>query len=158
MIYNAQDWGRLRNAVLSVSLVAWIVILLEPYSSSCCAVNGSVSSWKMLWAANSVVWLVIDWVLMLVAMMAPMLVAPLYHIRICTFARRRIRSMTLFVAGYGTIWMIAGIAIGIVGLAATWFMPQSYLPAMIVGLIALIWQASPFKQRCLNRCHSHRPL
>ena len=23
---------------------------------------------------------------------------------------------------------------------------------------ALIWQASPFKQRCLNRCHSHRPL
>jgi predicted metal-binding membrane protein len=91
-------------------------------------------------------------------MMAPMLVAPLYHIRICAFARRRMRSITLFVTGYGTIWMIAGIAIGIVGLAATWFMPQSYLPAMIVGLIALIWQASPFKQRCLNRCHSHRPL
>jgi len=37
-------------------------------------------------------------------------------------------------------------------------MPQSYLPATIVGLIALLWQASPFKQRCLNRCHSHRPL
>src|SRR5262249_8142641 len=27
-----------------------------------------------------------------------------------------------------------------------------------VGLIAFVWQASPIKQRCLNRCHSHRPL
>lgn len=158
MIYNAQEWARLRNAVLAVSLIAWIVILLEPRVSSCCSASGSVVSWKMLWAANPPASLAIDWALMLVAMMAPMLVAPLYHIRISSFARRRMRSMALFVAGYGAIWMAAGVVIVAVELAATWLMPQSYLPAATVGFVALIWQASPFKQRCLNRCHNHRPL
>jgi predicted metal-binding membrane protein len=158
MIYNAEEWARLRNAVLAVSLIAWIVILLEPRVSSCCSANGAVVSWKMLLAANPPGSLAMDWVLMLIAMMAPMLVAPLYHIRISSFARRRLRSMALFVAGYGAVWMTAGVVIVGVGLAATWLFPRSYFPAMTVGLIALIWQVSPFKQRCLNRCHSHRPL
>ncbi len=158
MIYNAEEWARLRNAVLAVSLVAWIVLLLEPRVASCCSVNGAVASWKIVLAANPPGSLAIDWALMLVAMMAPMLVAPLYHIQISSFARRRLRSMALFVVGYGAVWMAAGVVIVAVQLAATWFMPQSYVPATIVGLVALVWQASPFKQRCLNRCHSHRPL
>jgi predicted metal-binding membrane protein len=158
MIYNAEEWARLRNAVLAVSLIAWVVILLEPRVSSCCSANGAVASWKMLVAANPPRSLAIDWALMLVAMMAPMLVAPLYHIRISSFARRRLRSMALFIAGYGAVWMAAGVVIVAVELVATWRLPQSYLPAIIVGLIALVWQATPFKQRCLNRCHSHRPL
>lgn len=158
MIYNAEEWARLRNAVLAVSLIAWIVILLEPRVSSCCSAYGAGGSWQMLLAANPPGSLAIDWALMLVAMMAPMLIAPLYHIRISSFDRRRLRSMTLFVVGYGAVWMAAGVVIVAVQLAATWVLPQSYLPAIIVGLIALVWQASPFKQRCLNRCHSHRPL
>src|SRR4051812_30562821 len=158
MIYNAQDWARLRNAVLAVSLIAWIAIVLEPRAASCCAANGAGGSLKMLMVANPPGALAMDWALMLVAMMAPMLVAPLYHIRISSFARRRLRSMALFVVGYGAIWMAAGVVIVAVELAATWLLPQSYLPAMIAGLIALVWQASPFKQRCLNRCHNHRPL
>jgi predicted metal-binding membrane protein len=158
MIYNAQEWARLRNAVLAVSLIAWIVILLEPRASSCCSANGAGASWKMLLAATPPGALAMDWTLMLVAMMAPMLVAPLYHIRLSSFARRRRRSMALFIAGYGAVWMAAGVAIVAVELVATWRLPQSYLPAAIVGLIAVVWQASPFKQRCLNRCHNHRPL
>jgi predicted metal-binding membrane protein len=158
MIYNAQEWARLRNAVLAVSLIAWTVILLEPRASSCCSANGAGMSWRMWMAANPPGALAMDWTLMLVAMMAPMLVAPLYHIRLSSFARRRLCSMALFVAGYGALWMAAGVVIVAVQLAATWFMPQSYLPATIVGFIAVVWQASPFKQRCLNRCHNHRPL
>jgi predicted metal-binding membrane protein len=115
-------------------------------------------SWKMLLAANPPASLAGNWALMLVAMMAPMLVAPIYHIRISSFARRRTRSTILFAAGYGMIWMAAGVVIVGVELMVTWLIPQSYLPATIVGLIAVVWQASPFKQRCLNRCHSHRPL
>src|SRR3546814_20852665 len=37
-------------------------------------------------------------------------------------------------------------------------MPMSYIPALVVGIIALVWQFSPVKQRCLNRGHDHRPL
>ena len=158
MIYNAEDWARLRNAVFAVSLIAWVVILLEPRASACCAVNAAGVSWTVLLAAHPPASLAGNWVLMLIAMMAPMLVAPIYHIRISSFARRRARSTMLFVAGYGAVWMVAGIVIVVVELIAAWRMPGSYLPATIVGLTAVVWQASPFKQRCLNRCHSHRPL
>jgi predicted metal-binding membrane protein len=158
MIYNAQDWARVRNGVLAVSLIAWIVLLLQPRVSSCCSVNAAGLSWEILLAANPPRSLAGNWALMLIAMMAPMLVAPIYHIRISSFARRRVRSTMLFAAGYGIVWMAVGVGLVMGELAATWLMPQSYLPAMIIGLIAVVWQASPFKQRCLNRCHSHRPL
>ena len=36
--------------------------------------------------------------------------------------------------------------------------PQSYLPAVVVGIVAFVWQCSPVKQRCLNRSHNHREL
>jgi len=158
MIYNAQDWARLRNAVLAVSLIAGVVILLEPRVSACCSATGAVTSWQMLLAANSPASLAGKWALMLVAMMAPMLVAPIYHIRISSFDRRRARATILFATGYGIVWMAAGVFIVAVQLIVTWLVPRSYVPATIVGVIALVWQASPFKQRCLNRCHSHRPL
>src|SRR3954468_7589188 len=131
MIYNAQEWARLRNAVLAGSLIAWIVILLEPRVASCCSANGAGGSWKMLMVANPPGALAMDWALMLVAMMAPMLVAPLYHIRISSFARRGLASMALFVVGEGEICMAAGVGIARDELAGTWLLPQSYLPAMI---------------------------
>lgn len=158
MIYNARESARLRNAVFAISLFAWVVILLEPRVSSCCSAGDVVMSWKMLLAANPPPSLAGNWALMLVAMMAPMLVAPIYHIRISSFVRRRTRSTILFAAGYGIIWMAAGAVFVGVELMVTGLIPQSCLPATIVGLIAVVWQASPFKQRCLNRCHSHRPL
>jgi predicted metal-binding membrane protein len=36
--------------------------------------------------------------------------------------------------------------------------PQSYLPAVGMGIMAFVWQCSPIKQRCLNRAHNHREL
>jgi predicted metal-binding membrane protein len=158
MIYNSEEWARLRNVVLAISLIAWVVILLEPRVSPCCSTNGAGLSWQMLLAANPLAPLAGSWALMLVAMMAPMLVAPIYHIRISSFARRRARSTMLFAGGYGMIWMAAGVVIVAMELIVTSLLPRSYLPATIAGVIAVVWQASPFKQRCLNRCHSHRPL
>ncbi|MFN2623815.1 MAG: DUF2182 domain-containing protein [Chthoniobacterales bacterium] len=158
MIYDAQDWTRLQNRVLAVSILAWVIILLQPRVSSCCSINDVGVSWKMLLAANPLHSLAGNWALMLVAMMAPMLVAPIYHIRISSFARRRLRSTVLFAAAYGAVWMAAGVVLVAGELAATWLAPRSYLPAAIVGLIAVVWQGSPFKQRCLNRCHSHPSL
>src|SRR6266513_2111029 len=103
MIYNAQDWARLRNCVLAVSLIAWAIILFQPRVSSCCSVNSVGVSWETLLAANPPGSLAGNWALMLVAMMAPMLIAPIYHIRISSFARRRLRSTILFAAAYGVV-------------------------------------------------------
>jgi predicted metal-binding membrane protein len=158
MIYNAKEYARLRNAVLTISLSAWIIILIGPHALSCCAAKGSARSLETMFAASPAASLIMAWTLMLIAMMSPTLVPPIYHVRISSFARRQGRSIALFVAGYGAVWLAAGGVLVAAELAATWLAPQSYLPAAVAGLIALVWQASPWKQRCLNRCHSHRPL
>ena len=36
--------------------------------------------------------------------------------------------------------------------------PESSVPVALMTTIALIWQFSPIKQRCLNRCHAHAEL
>ena len=41
--------------------------------------------------------------------MAPLLIAPVRHVRDRSFALRRARSIGLFVAGYAAIWMAAGV-------------------------------------------------
>ncbi|RAK64586.1 DUF2182 domain-containing protein [Hymenobacter edaphi] len=178
MIYNPREYARLRNSVLVVSLLAWLVLLrpaaapvaygaaAPPVMSYCSAspaalaltapAASSPASWTtQLTVAQS---LFGGWALMLVAMMAPLLIQPIYHIRATSFARRRARSTTLFVAGYGGGWLVGGAFLLALELAAGLWAPESYLPAGLVALVALIWQASPAKQRYLNRCHRHRPL
>jgi predicted metal-binding membrane protein len=154
MIYNRREYARLQNCVFSISLIAWIVILLEPNASSCCAPK----EFKMLLALSPAGLQARNWGLMLVAMMAPTLVPALYHIRISSFVRRRVRSIAFFSAGYGAVWIAAGSVMLAIELGATWWAPQSYLPAGAVAAVALVWQASPIKQRCLNRTHSHRAI
>jgi len=158
MIYNSQEYARLRNAVLSVSVIAWIAILLEPGAATCCQASDSATSLKWLLYSTPATSLARGWAVMLIAMMAPRLVTPIYHIWISSFARRRARSIALFLAGYGTVWMAAGVVMVAAELTAKCLAFGSYLPASGVAIVALVWQASPFKQRCLNRCHSHRPL
>ena len=150
MIYNADEYARLRNAVLCISLIAWLIMLTEPRSSSCCALT--------LVTLIPPSYLAKDCALMLIAMMGPTLVAPIYYICSNSFARRRLRSIPLFAVGYGAVWMAAGSILLAVKLAGESRLPQSYLPAIVVALLAVVWQVSPFKQRCLNRCHAHRSL
>ena len=50
----------------------------------------------------------VNWLLMLAAMMAPVLIQPIQFVRGSSLARRRARSTLLFVAGYTAVWMFAG--------------------------------------------------
>jgi predicted metal-binding membrane protein len=93
-----------------------------------------------------------DWALMIVAMMSPLVAAPLRHMRDRSFARRRTRAAFLFLVGYAAVWMSAGLALLAIALAARAVAPApSCLALATVGAIA--WQVSPAKQWCLNRCH-----
>ncbi|MFZ4664547.1 MAG: DUF2182 domain-containing protein [Caldilineaceae bacterium] len=102
--------------------------------------------------------LLAGWALMLVAMMSPTLIAPIWHIIQHSFKRRRARSVTLFLFGYAVIWMAVGAVLITIVLMLHPLMAQSYLPVVVVGIIAFVWQCSPIKQRCVNRCHNHRAL
>ena len=48
---------------------------------------------------------------MVVAMMSPLLVAPLRHVCQRSFAKRRVRASLLFIAGYLVVWLAAGAAL-----------------------------------------------
>lgn len=93
------------------------------------------------------------WAVMLIAMMAPLLVAPVRHIRSSSLARRRGRSVAVFLAGYGAVWAAAGAVPAAVALS-----PVRPATAVVIAAGVLVWQVSPAKQLCLNRMHAHPPL
>lgn len=166
MIYNAREFAQVRNPVLFVAVVTWVLLLLGQDSmlmvAHCPAANCQAmppsASLQMLLAMNPPASLAVGWALMLVAMMSPVLVPPLYYIRLRSFTHRRVRSIAFFLAGYAAIWMAAGVVLLAIEVAVKLLVPQSYLAAAAVVLIASVWQFSPIKQRCLNRCYAHPAL
>ncbi|MGA7219352.1 MAG: DUF2182 domain-containing protein [Candidatus Sulfotelmatobacter sp.] len=165
MIYDARELARVRNPVLFLSAITWLLLLIEPGRISMfahCPAAKSGTSWpassQMLLAMLFPAQLAAGWVLMLVAMMSPVLIQPIRHIRLRSFTHRRARSIMFFAAGYAAIWMLLGGGLLSVSLAGKLSAPRSYLLAGGIALIAVVWQFSPIKQRCLNRCHAHREL
>jgi predicted metal-binding membrane protein len=166
MTYDARELARVRNPVLLVSAVTWILLLVEPGSmgrfAHCPATTSGAmplsASFQILLAISEAASLMVSWALMLVAMMSPVVISPVCHIRLRSFTHRRARSTVLFVTSYAAIWTALGGVLLAIELAAMLFAPQSYLPAAGVVLIALVWQFSPIKQRCLNRCYAHTEL
>jgi predicted metal-binding membrane protein len=162
---DAGEVARVRNTVLLISAVTWILLLAEPGGMAilahCPAATGATplrASFQMLLSMNPPASLAAGWGLMLVAMMSPVLISPIRHIRLRSFTHRRTRSIVIFLAAYSGTWLALGAALLAVELAVKSSAPQSYLPAAGVLLIAIVWQTSPIKQRCLNRCHAHTEL
>jgi predicted metal-binding membrane protein len=112
----------------------------------------------MLLAHNPPVSLASGWALMVAAMMVPLMITPLRHVRDRSFARQRARAIVLFTASYAAIWMTAGIMLLALGLTVLLLNPESSGSVALVTIIVIVWQFSPIKQRCLNRCHAHPEL
>ena len=98
--------------------------------------------------------LMLDWCAMLLAMMPPLLREPLAHLRRRSLARRRARAITAFAAGYGAVWLVAGIVLlaAATAIAAAANAMGTPVP-LAAGAIAITWQMTPARQLCLNRCH-----
>ncbi|HEX6864685.1 MAG TPA: DUF2182 domain-containing protein [Thermoanaerobaculia bacterium] len=166
MTQDPRELARVRNPVLLLTAAAWIWLLADPGGSMVHAhcpalLSGSLPRAEllpMLLAMNPPASLAAGWALMLAAMMAPALILPIHHVRLQSFKRRRARATALFVGGYAAVWMAVGGVLLAAALAAGSLAPDSYLPAAGVILLAIVWQFSPVKQRCLNRCHAHREL
>jgi predicted metal-binding membrane protein len=110
-------------------------------------------SLNLAFVFNSAAPLASGWLLMLAAMTPPLVVGPLRHIWERSFARRRARAMFLFVIGYGAVWMIAGMGLQVMALAAQLAASDTLVCLALSASAAMLWQVSPAKQRCLNRCH-----
>lgn len=146
------------------SLAAWAALALywnEVTLPAFCSGAASLplsASFELALAFNSPAQLLSGWALMIAAMMPPLIVAPLRHVRERSFARRRGRAMLLFVAGYGAVWMLAGLVLQLVALAVRSALGTPLACVAFAIAVALLWQVSPAKQWCLNRCHSRSTL
>jgi predicted metal-binding membrane protein len=163
MILSSRERAWINIPVLLVSLLAWMMLLVNPRSMTLahCPITdsgASSASFRMLLAMNPLSSLIAGWAVMLVAMMSPTLIAPIGHIVKRSFKHRRLWSVALFTLGYTAIWMAAGGVLLSVRLALSLLVPLSFVPAIVVGIVAFVWQCSPMKQRCLNRNHNHREL
>lgn len=151
-------------SLISISLLVWVVLLFNPggiMTMEHCHVSASgpsASSLEMLLAMNPVTDQLLGWGLMVVAMMLPKLILPVQQLFATNLRRMRLISCFLFVLGYLVTWMVTGLFMVAVIVAFSLWFPQSYLPAIGVLMLALIWQFSPWKQNMLNRGHEHRPL
>ena len=163
MTLASRQRAQVRTPVLFLSAAAWILLMAAPGSlglSGHCTVTGlgamlSLKSLRHLMALNPPGSVAVGWTLMLIAMMAPVVIPPVRHIRDRSFARRRVRAIILFVGGYAAIWMAAGVLLLAIVLVVRLAAPESLLPVALVAIVALVWQFSPVKQQCLNRCHAH---
>jgi predicted metal-binding membrane protein len=132
-MHTACDLAPVRNTLLLVAASAWVVLLLEPHAHAMPLTN---------------------WGLMLAAMMAPALVVPVGDVYLRSFTSRRVWLSALFVFGYAAVWMAAGIVLLAVVQRVTSLAIEPRLVAPGALALALAWQCSPWKQRCLNRCHA----
>ena len=146
---------------VSICLAAWLlmaldgrVLALPVLCSSALWAIPLPASFELALVFNSATDLALGWGLMLVAMMTPLVMAPLRHVYDRSLARRRARSMLLFAAGYIVVWMTAGAALAALALTLRWAMPDRRACLALGGLVAVAWQVSPAKQWCLNRCHA----
>jgi predicted metal-binding membrane protein len=146
--------------MLVICAIAWVLLLINPggalvsmHGASAHAAHATHDAHRTYLTSQAT-----GWMLMLVAMMTPALIPPVRHIHLRSFAHRRPRAIALFAIAYAAIWIAAGALLIALARAFTLIPPQSYLPAAAVILVAFVWQCSPVKQRCLNRCHSHTEL
>lgn len=150
--------------LIAISACAWVVLLFNPggiMTMEHCHVSASgpsAASLRMLLVMNPPGAQLTGWALMVVAMMLPKLTGPIQDIRSQSLRRQRVPSALLFAIGYLAVWLAAGIVLLPVIIALNLWWPLSYGPALAVGGIAIVWQCTPAKQRCLNRGHLHRVL
>lgn len=162
---SVREGSYITAAILIISAIFWMILLLDPGGilgiKHCHMTTGGASnvSLKMMLQMNPFSDMMTGWILMVLAMMLPKLISPVQYIYARSLKKRRFWLSLLFVLSYSMVWTIMGMIMNAVILGFNLLLPGgSYLPALIVGVIALIWQFSPVKQLCLNRGHDHRSI
>ncbi|HEY4165441.1 MAG TPA: DUF2182 domain-containing protein [Reyranella sp.] len=154
---------RVALTLAGLSLAAWVALLSGAADAVdallCASADMRIPSPLSLLAFASPASLVAGWALMALAMMAPLIARPLLHVREQSLARRRRRAMLLFAAGYGSVWLAAGLVLQ----PLAWLLPSlapgtPWVGVALAALVAVVWQMSPAKQACLNGCHRQPAL
>jgi predicted metal-binding membrane protein len=151
------------RTLLAVSLAGWVLLQLLGHgtqSSAALCLSYSTSASAAHTAAatvlveDNIMFALALWIVMVVAMMSPLLTQPIAQLRLRSLMHRRRRAVALFIAGYLAIWTIAGFALVTASEAIALLAASLGWSALAMAMaIAAIWQATPWRQSTLNRCH-----
>lgn len=124
-----------------LGLAAWIALLSVPRHS----MSHQSTAIKLMF-----------WLLMVVAMMFPLVGAPVRQAAFHSLWSRRHRAIGVFLTGYVAPWL----AFGALVILVQGEIRSDRRATVIIGaiLIAAAWQASPWKRRALDQCHRIMPL
>jgi len=139
----------------ALAAAAWVPLLLGwPLSSS----SGSHAHHD---TGPSVVAALAFWLVMVVAMMGPGLLAEVRHLAFTSIGRRRNRAIAGFLGGYLALWLvlgvvvIAGVASGLMGRLAA---DRAALGFAVAWSAVAAWQLSPTKRIALRACLRSTPV
>ena len=89
------------------------------------------------------------WLAMILAMTPPLLIREIAYLWRSSLRRARYLAVTSFVIGYAAVWMISGAALStLLGLIT---INTGHI--VLAAVLAILWHASPARQRPLNACH-----
>lgn len=134
--WRQAEWRHPEWWALAVSVVAWGVLVAE-------GVHRPFAAWS----------------LMVIAMMVPLVVGPIRTTAARSLWHRRHRAIAIFLAGYLTLWLAAGVAASLLA-SLLGVHGGSEHPLLVASGFALAagWQLAPAKRRALNACHRTMPL
>lgn len=113
---------------------------------------------RLFFALNQPLLIASAWLAMVVAMMAPLAVAPLRYVVGASLATRRQRSAAAFAAGYFGCWLLAGPLLIAVAVAIRAAAPGNVAGFVLAAALALGWSAGPWSQAARNRAHQVRRI
>lgn len=162
----ARERRRVRFPLFLAAATAWVLLAVAPPPMSAGEHHASEPHDHLSMSATvpepsdptllgTVVHLLPGAALMVVAMMWPLLGPAVGHVHARSLARRRQQTVASFLIAYTLGWTLAATVLAASAAAATavGLDPGVVLAAVLV--VALVWEVSPSKQRCLNRTHRH---
>jgi predicted metal-binding membrane protein len=151
------DSIRWRLGLLVPSALAWMLLSgsAMPGLPDFCGPGGhsasaTVAAMAIALQLNPIGHLLLSWLLMLCAMMLPLLGKPIAEVNAQSGSRLRgALAVMAFLSAYTVIWM----AVLSLLTAATACLRLTTMAAPLIALgIAIVWQATPTKARCLSLC------
>ncbi len=92
-----------------------------------------------------------DWILMVVAMMAPLVAANLSYVGRVVHTSQKVAASIAFLLGYLCVWILSGLLL--VPLAFVLALAGAWIDLSLAFGVAVVWSMSPLAQWARNRCH-----
>ena len=118
--------------------------------------SGSELAFALTWISPTQ--LMFSWMVMLVAMMAPLLAGPIAHVRKRSLMAERGRNTIAFVAGYAAVWVPAGVVLMAAAVLLRMIGESSVILFLAAVVTTFLWLATRWGQVARNRGHAHPPL